>query len=161
MMPLSYVGWKIFAYRYYRDQPELQGRVSKETLRNDLRQRFQSPDFYVGNLRITHAKSMTEMRLEIHGEEFEIQVTDGPTQRFLYLCTLTSEVVKRWRSEESHKQLMYQVIRRLPWRKKAGAIIEDDHVLLTWLSELEGYYVVPPHEIKPTKLMECPIPEQL
>ena len=155
---MSYVGWKIFAYRYYHDKPELRRPVSKEILRNNLRQRFQSPEYYFGNLRITHAKSMTEMRLEFEAEEFEIELENGTKDECCYLCSLTSEFVKRWKSQEVHKQFMYKVIYRLPWRDKAGAFIEDDHLMLAWEY---GANVVPPIEITPRKWAEYPIPEQL
>jgi hypothetical protein len=101
---------------------------------------------------------MTEIMVEIHDEEFEIQFEDGSTDECVYLCTLTSEIVRRWKSQEPHKQFMYQVIRRLPWRDKAGAFIEDGHLMLAWSDEYEGNNVVPPFEIKPSKLLECPIP---
>lgn len=115
-------------------------------------------DFY--KIISTRNHLASDILLEIHGEQFEITFDDGTKDECFYLCTLTSNLVRGWKSLEVHKQFMYQVIHILPWRDKAGAFMENDHVMLAWSNEYGGN-IVPPLEIRPNKLPECPIPEQL
>jgi hypothetical protein len=79
---MSYVGWKILAYRYHHDKPEQQAPISKEELVNSVRQSFQSPDWSMaehrGRLVLTHLPTQSEVNLEVHGEEVEIEYEDGP-----------------------------------------------------------------------------------
>mgnify|MGYP001106434066 CR=1 FL=1 len=41
---MPYVGWRIFAYRYYHDRPFLQTPVAKTDLMKTIRDTFQAPE---------------------------------------------------------------------------------------------------------------------
>jgi hypothetical protein len=74
---MTYIGWKVFAYRYYHNKPELQAPISKQELLDTIRQSFQGPDWVVseqnGVLLLTHVQTQFDVEAEVHGEDLEIQ----------------------------------------------------------------------------------------
>ncbi len=91
---LTYLGWRIFGYRFLHDEPELQVPVSKEDLLSALRERFTEPDWSVseenGKLMLEHAETQFEVKVEVHGWDIEVAYDDG-LKRETYLCELSSE----------------------------------------------------------------------
>jgi hypothetical protein len=158
---MTYLGWRIFGYRYLHDEPELQVPVSKEDLLSALRGRFTEPDWSVseekGKLMLEHAETKFEVKVEVHGWDIEVAYDDG-LKRETYLCELSSEGFAWKRMEHAHRQLFREVFRKLPWYEKVGGWIDDSRFLLTSSSNVEGRFE--PFEVEPNRWNECPIPEK-
>lgn len=158
---LTYLGWRIFGYRYLHDEPELQAPITKEALLSALRERFTEPDWWVseenGKLTLEDAKTKFEVKVEVHGWDIEVDYDDGLNLE-TYLCELSSEGFAWRRMEHAHRQLFREVFRKLPWYEKAGGWTDDSRFLLAASTNIEGRFG--PFEVKPKRWNECPIPDK-
>jgi hypothetical protein len=93
--PLTYVGWRIFAYRYYHARPFLQAPVAKTDLVKTIRDSFQAPDWSIseekGQMLLTHLPTQSEVKVEVHGWDITVEYDDTGVGEETYLVALTSD----------------------------------------------------------------------
>jgi len=159
---MPYVGWKILAYQYYHDRPELQARITEEELLTTVRDSFKAPDWSVseqkGELLLTHTQTQSEVRVEVYGWDITVEYDDTGVKEETYLVALTSNCLAWKRGEHDHKQLMREVIKKLPWEAKVGCHIEDGHFKVVYSSNLEHGFE--PFEVVPRRWERCAISEK-
>jgi len=159
--PMTYVGWKVLAYQYYHDEPRLQAPITKEELLTTVRDSFKVPDWDIseqkGELLLTHTQTQSEVKVEVHGEDITVEYDDGAEEE-TYLVTLTSDCLAWKRGEYEHKQLMREVLKKLPWEAKVGCHIEDGRFKVVYSSNMQRGFE--PFEVTPRRWLECPIPEK-
>jgi hypothetical protein len=158
---MPYVGWKILAYRYYHNRPLLQPRVAKTDLVKAVRESFQTSDWSIfeeGQMLLTHLPTQSEVKVEVHGWDITVEYDDTGVDEETYLVALTSDCLAWKRGEHEHKQLMREVLKKLPWEEKVGCHMEDGRFMVVYSSNIQRGFE--PFEITPRKLQECPIPEQ-
>jgi hypothetical protein len=158
---MPYVGWKVLAYQYYYDEPGVQAPITKEELLTAVRDSFKAPNWGIseqrGELLLTHTQTQSEVKLEVHGWDITVEYDDG-TEEETYLVTLTSDCLAWKRGEHEHKQLMREVLKKLPWEAKVGCHIEDGQFNVVYSSNMQRGFE--PFEVTPRKCLECPIPEK-
>ena len=158
---MPYVGWKVLAYQYYHDEPGLQAPITKEELLSAVRDSFKAPDWGISEQReellLTHTQTQSEVKVEVHGEDIRVEYDDG-TEEETYLVTLTSDCLAWKRGEHEHRQLMREVLKKLPWEAKVGCHIEDGQFNVVCSSNMQRGFE--PFEVMPRKWLECPIPEK-
>jgi hypothetical protein len=159
---MTYVGWIIFAYRYYHNRPFLQPRVAKTGLVKAISDSFQAPDWSMseqnGQMLLTHLPTQAELKVEVHGWDITVEYDDTGVEEETYLVTLTSDCLAWKRGEREHKELMREVLKKLPWEEKVGCHMEDGRFMVVHSSNIQRGFE--PFEVTPRKWQECPIPEQ-
>ena len=159
---MPYVGWKILAYRYYHNRPLLQPRVAKTDLVKAVRESFQTSDWSIfdeeGQMMLTHLPTQSEVKVEVHGWDIIVEYDDTGVDEETYLVALTSDCLAWKRGEHEHKQLMREILKKLPWEEKAGCHMDDGRFMVVYSSNIQRGFE--PFEVAPRKWQECPIPEQ-
>jgi hypothetical protein len=159
---LPYVGWKILAYQYYHDKPGLQASITREKLLTDVRDSFKAPDWglceQAGELLLAHMQTQFEVKVEVHGWDITVEYDDTGIEKETYLVALTSDCLAWKRGEHAHKQLMHEVIKKLPWEAKVGCQREDGQFKVVFSSNMQRGFE--PFMVTPRRWQECPIPEK-
>jgi hypothetical protein len=159
---MPYVGWKILAYRYYHNRPLLQPRVAKTDLVKAVRESFQTSDWSIfdeeGQMLLTHLPTQSEVKVEVHGWDITVEYDDTGVDEETYLVALTSDCLAWKRGEHEHKQLMREVLKKLPWEEKVGCHMDDGRFMVVYSSNIQRGFE--PFEVAIRKWQECPIPEQ-
>jgi len=131
---------KVLSYQCYHDERGLQAPITKEELLTAVRDSFKAPDWGIseqrGELLLTHTQTQSEVKVEVHGEDIRVEYDDGAEEE-TYLVTLTSDCLAWKRGEHEHKQLMREVIKKLPWETKAGCHIEDGQYKVVYSSNMQ------------------------
>jgi len=158
---MPYVGWMILAYRCYHDMPILQAPLAKTDLVKTIRDSFQPPDWSIseekGQILLTHPSTQSEVRVEVHGWDITVEYDDTGVDEETYLVALTSNCLAWKRGEHEHKQLMRDILKKLPWEEKVGCDMEDGRIMVVYSSNIQRGFE--PFPVTPRKWQECPIPE--
>jgi hypothetical protein len=158
---MTYLGWMIFAYRYYHDKPFLQAPVAKTNLVKAVRNSFQEPDWSIseekGQILLTQMLTQSEVKVEVHGWDIAVEYDDG-SEVETYLVALTSDCLAWKRGEHEHKRLMREVLKKLPWEAKVGCHIEDGQFKVVYSSNLERGFEQ--FTVTPRRWQECPVLEK-
>jgi len=159
---MPYVGWKVLAYQYHHNGLGLQTRITKEELLADVRDSFEAPDCGVseqkGELLLTHTQTQSEVKVEVHGWDVTVEYTDTGVEEETYLVALTSDCLAWKRGEREHRQLMREVIKKLPWGAKVGCYVEDGQFKVVYSSNLERGFEE--FAVTPRRWEECPLLEK-
>jgi hypothetical protein len=157
---MTYVGWKVLAYEYH-DKPG-RASITREKLLSDVRDSFKAPDWGLSEHReellLTHTQTQSEVKVEVHGWDIAVEYDVTGLEKETYLVALTSDCLAWKWGEHEHKQLMREVLKKLPWEAKVGCQIEDGQFKVVYSSNLERGFE--PFTVTPRRRQESPILEK-
>jgi hypothetical protein len=92
---MTYLGWMIFAYRYYHDKPFLQAPVAKTDLVKAVRNSFQEADWSIsdekGQILLTKMPTQSEVKVEVHGWDIAVEYDDGSEEETYLVALILSQ----------------------------------------------------------------------